>query len=200
LQSAGATLIDSVPIPGFETLAQNQWCAMFEQDLNQFLATLDPAPPAKDLQSIVESGQFAPYIEGRLRYFLKNGQVPDTANQTCLDPYQDPKRIAFRTAIEAAMDSLSLDALIYPSWNYPPAQIGDFDGYKGDNSQIIAPHTGQPAFTVPMGFVQNTLPAGLQFLGRMYAEPTLIKLTYAYEQATQHRLKGPKINLEALEK
>ncbi len=59
--------------------------------------------------------------------------------------------------------------------------------YKGDNSQVIAPHTGQPAFTVPMGFTSGNLPAGLQFLGRMYSEPTLIKLTYSYEQGTKHR-------------
>lgn len=77
--------------------------------------------------------------------------------------------------------------------------MGDFDGYKGDNSQVIAPHTGQPAFTVPMGFLQNGLPTGLQFLGRMYAEGTLIKLTYSYEQATQHRLNGPKISFRELE-
>lgn len=198
LRQAGATVIDSVEIPDFSTLAQNQWCPMFEHDLNQFLTTLGPDAPAKDLNAIVESGQYAPYIEGRLKYFLENGQVPDTSTAACLDPYQDPKRVAFREAIEVVMDSLSLDALIYPSWNFPPARIGDFDSYKGDNSQIIAPHTGQPAFTIPMGFVEGNLPVGLQFLGRMYAEPTLIRLTYAYEQATEHRLQGPKIDLDAL--
>jgi Asp-tRNA(Asn)/Glu-tRNA(Gln) amidotransferase A subunit family amidase len=39
-----------------------------------------------------------------------------------------------------------------------------------------------------MGFTTGNLPAGLQFLGRMYAEPTLIKLVYAYEQGTKHRV------------
>lgn len=200
LETAGATLIDPIEIPKFDTLSQGQWCAMFEYDLNLFLANLSPSPPKATLAEIVESGQYAPYIEGRLKYFLSNGQEPSPSTQTCLDPYTDTKRIAYRAAIERVMDSLSLDAIIYPSWNYPPARIGDFDGYKGDNSQIIAPHTGQPAFTVPMGFVNDSLPAGLQFLGRMYAEPTLIKLTYAYEQATQHRLKGPKIDLSKLVK
>jgi amidase len=94
------------------------------------------------------------------------------------------------------MDSLQLEAIIYPSWNHPPARIGDQRGYKGDNSQIIAPHTGQPAFTVPMGYTTGNLPAGLQFLGRMFDEPTLIKLTYAYEQGTQHR-KPPSAVFEA---
>ena len=96
-------------------------------------------------------------------------------------------RIAFRQAIEDAMDKNELDAIIYPTWNHPPAKIGDMEGYKGDNSQVIAPHTGQPAFTIPMGFTSGNLPAGLQFLGRLFDEPTLIKLTYAYEQGTKHR-------------
>ncbi|MFO8236237.1 MAG: amidase family protein, partial [Bacteroidales bacterium] len=90
--------------------------------------------------------------------------------------------------IEEVMDSLHLDAIVYPSWNNKPARIEQFEEqYRGDNSQVIAPHTGQPAFTVPMGFTGDSLPAGLQFLGRMYDEPTLIKLTYSYEQATKHR-------------
>jgi Asp-tRNA(Asn)/Glu-tRNA(Gln) amidotransferase A subunit family amidase len=62
------------------------------------------------------------------------------------------------------------------------------EDYKGDNNQIISPHTGQPAFTVPMGFTEGNLPAGLQFLGRMYDEPTLVKLAYSYEQGTKHRV------------
>jgi amidase len=96
--------------------------------------------------------------------------------------------VAFREAIENKMDELQLDAVVYPSWNNKPARINFFEEeYKGDNSQIISPHTGQPAFTVPMGFTSGNLPAGLQFLGRMYDEPVLIKLTYAFEQATMHR-------------
>ena len=91
------------------------------------------------------------------------------------------------------MDLLKLDAIIYPTWNNKPAKTNTYNDelkrveYKGDNSQIIAPHTGQPAFTVPMGFSSDNLPAGIQFLGRMYAEPTLIRLIYGYEQGSHHR-------------
>ena len=76
----------------------------------------------------------------------------------CDDPYNDRRRIEFREAIEQVMDEQEVDAIVYPSWTHPPALIGDIEGYKGDNSQIIAPHTGQPAFTIPMGYISGNLP------------------------------------------
>ena len=88
------------------------------------------------------------------------------------------------------MDELNLDEIVYPTWNNKPAKIDSFQtGYKGDNSQIIAPHTGQPAFTVPMDFSEGNLPARLQFLGRMYDGPTSIKLTYSYKQGAKNRIR-----------
>jgi amidase len=62
----------------------------------------------------------------------------------------------------------------------------------GDNSQRIAPHTGMPAISVPMGFTYNGLPAGLQMVGRLFSEPVLLGYAYAYEQATMHR-RPPKL-------
>ena len=41
--------------------------------------------------------------------------------------------------------------------------------------------------TVPAGFTADNLPVGITFFGRPYDEPTLLKLAYAYEQATRHR-------------
>ena len=57
----------------------------------------------------------------------------------------------------------------------------------GDNNQFFSPSTGFPAITVPMGYTGATLPAGLQFFGRAWSEPTLLGLAYSYEQATHHR-------------
>jgi len=78
-----------------------------------------------------------------------------------------------------SMDTARLDALVYPSWNNPPRLIGDLNSPHGNNSNRISPPTGFPAMTVPMGFVHGNLPAGLQILGRPWAEPTLIKTGYA---------------------
>ena len=43
------------------------------------------------------------------------------------------------------------------------------------------------SITVPSGFTTDNLPTGITFFGRPYSEPTLLKLAYAYEQATHHR-------------
>ena len=97
-------------------------------------------------------------------------------------------RQGIKRDILTAMDSEGVDVLIYPSWRYPPARLERAEeDYKGDNSQSLAPPTGLPAITVPMGFVSGDLPAGLQMLGRPYSEAYLYKYAYAYEQATKHR-------------
>jgi len=66
--------------------------------------------------------------------------------------------------------------------------VGDLTSPHGNNSPILSPPTGFPAMTVPMGFVRDeTLPVGLQLFGDAWSEPTLIRIAYAYEQATHHR-------------
>lgn len=187
MQALGAVLIDSVEVENFDSLRRNQWCPVFRQDLEKFLADYVKRDTMKTLKDVIRVGTKSEYAREGLESFLES-RLPENMSESCGDPFTDLKRIAFREAIEKVMDSLGLDALVYPSWNNKPAQIDRFqEEYKGDNSQIIAPHTGQPAFTVPMGFTAGNLPAGLQFLGRMWSEPTLIRLVYSYEQGTIHR-------------
>lgn len=190
LDSLGATIVDPLTVPKFNELRKNQWCATFTEDLEAFLKKYVKNDSLKTIDDVIKIGSKSEFANERLkRNAAKSGRWEDS-EIPCLDVYTDVRRIAFREGIERMMDSLNLDAIVYPSWNYPPAKIELFsEEYKGDNSQIISPHTGQPAFTVPMGFTKNNLPAGLQFLGRMYDEPTLIKLTYSYEQGTKHRRK-----------
>jgi amidase len=187
LKKLGAEIIDPIEIPGFDSLSANQWCSVFQQDINHYLSSLGDKAPVKNLGEVIASGKYASYIEDNLKYHVKNAVTVKEEDTNCTDAYTDTKRIGFRNDVVAAMDKNNIGALIYPTWNNPPAKVGDFKGYKGDNSQVIAPHTGQPAFTVPMGFTYDNLPAGLQFLGRPFDEPTLIKYTYSYEQGTKHR-------------
>ena len=183
LDSLGAEIIDPFVVPNFAELRRNQWCPMFRTDLEDFLATYVKRDTLQTLEDVIRIGTNSDFSRVRLESSA-NAEIQNP----CLNAYEDPNRIAFREAIEAAMDSLNLDAIIYPSWNKKPARINHYmEDYGGDNNQIIAPHTGQPAFTVPMGFGYEGLPAGIQFLGRMYSEPTLIKIAYGYEQGTLHR-------------
>lgn len=187
MERLGAVILDSVEVENFDSLRRNQWCPVFKQDVEKFLVDYVKRDTMKTIADIIRVGTKSDYARNGLESF-RESQLPENINQDCGDPYTDLKRIAFREAIEKVMDSLNLDALVYPSWNNKPARIDRFqEDYKGDNSQIISPHTGQPAFTVPMGFTSGNLPAGLQFLGKMWSEPVLIKLTYGYEQGTKHR-------------
>ncbi len=182
----GAEVVE-VTIPDFDSLSANQWCNDFRADIETYLKTFVKRDSLKTLDDIIRVGGYSDLVRDLLTDAATHTGRGEHPEIPCGDAFTDPLRIAFRKAIEAEMDRQHVDALIYPSWNFPPAAVGDEKGYKGDNSQLIAPHTGQPAFTIPMGYTTGDLPAGMQFLGRLFDEPTLIRLVYAYEQGTRHR-------------
>ena len=84
------------------------------------------------------------------------------------------------------MDKFRLDALIAPTdgpaWTTDPV---NGDHYAGGCSTPAAV-AGYPHVTVPAGFIFG-LPVGVSFFGRAFSEPVLIRLAYAFEQATKHR-------------
>jgi Asp-tRNA(Asn)/Glu-tRNA(Gln) amidotransferase A subunit family amidase len=188
MRSCGAEIVDPFVIPDFEELTKNIWCDMFRQDLNHYLTSLGGYAPYKTLLDIVNTGQYSPYIERRLKRAL---EAPLEKKVPCLDVYSEPKNIQFRGCILKAMEEHQLDAIVYPTWSNPPRKIDDNKSPAGDNSQLIPPHTGFPAITVPMGFTSEGLPAGLQIVGKLFEEPIIIRMAYAYEQATQHRKPPP---------
>jgi amidase len=187
LKAAGAEIVDPFVIPEYDKLIRNIWCDTFQYDVNNYLASLGPNAPYKNLAEIVKSGLYSPYIDARLKRSLDNKSTPDQMQPPCLDLYHDPRNIAFRNTILTAMDKDRLDAIVYPTWSNPPRKVGDVETPAGDNSQYISPQTGFPAITVPMGYTHGSLPAGMTFVGRLFAEPDLIKFAYAYEQKTKHR-------------
>jgi Asp-tRNA(Asn)/Glu-tRNA(Gln) amidotransferase A subunit family amidase len=185
MEELGATIVDPIHVDNFDEISANHWCRMFKHDLNEFLAENANRSPMKDLQEIVDTGLYSDYIAEDLK---GNASVvnPEKLNPPCKDIYNDERRVAFRSGVVDAMDKANVSAAVYPSWNFLPGRIGHPDDYRGDNNQVIAPHTGLPAITVPMGYV-NGLPTGLQFLGRLFSEADILPLVYAYEQATLHR-------------
>jgi|GEM_PF-28308 len=184
MKAAGAAVVDPFAIPDFEALTKNLWCDMFRTDVEAYFRTLGPRAPFKTLAEVVQSGLYVPANERRLKQALAADEK-ETAK--CLDLYRDPRNIKFREAVLRAMDEAKIDAFVYPTWSNPPRKVGDMRSPAGDNSQLIPPHTGLPGFNVPMGYTHGSLPAGLQIVGRLFDEPGLIRIVYAYEQATRHR-------------
>ena len=70
----------------------------------------------------------------------------------------------------------------------PAAKTDHVNGDRGiGGSSTAAAVAGYPNITVPAGFFLG-LPVGISFFGRAYSEPKLIKLAYAFEQATRARI------------
>ena len=184
LESLGATLLRDFMIPDLDSLRRGTSCSRFRYDIENYLATL-PHPPHRTLAEIEESGDVHVTVLPGVRRFLRFEGIPDT-NEQCMAARAAEER--FRVGVRAAMADRGVDALVYPTWNNPPRLVGDLTSPHGNNSPILSPPTGFPAITVPMGFVWgDTLPAGLQTYGDAWSEPTLIRIAYAYEQATQRR-------------
>ena len=187
LRRAGATVIDPAKVEGLEIKRQNNPlpCMGFKYDLNHFLADRQGQVPMADLAAILKSEKFHPSVQKRLEDAEKGPENgPDS--EACQS--DDAYRAHFRETVVKTMDRLKLDAFVYPTWSNPPRLIGDLNTPAGDNSQIFSPTTGFPAINVPMGYSRGgTLPVGITFYGRAWSEAQLIKLAYAYEQATMHR-------------
>jgi Asp-tRNA(Asn)/Glu-tRNA(Gln) amidotransferase A subunit family amidase len=184
MKDQGAEIVDPFEIPEFGELTKELWCDMFRHDLNQYLASLGDKAPVQSLIEIYNSGKFLRSVRDRIERAL---EVPLSAEPRCQDLYHEPRNIRFREAVLKAMEDKGVDVFVYPTWGNPPRKLGDMRSPAGDNSQLIPPHTGLPAVTVPMGFTYKKLPAGIQMVGKLFGEPELIKIAYAYEQATQHR-------------
>ncbi len=191
LRNAGAEIVDPFSVPNFaEHLEGDYFCARFRYDMHEYLRSLGDGAPIKDVIEVKASGQYSPYIGGGLDYFAGNPADvhPKDLDPSCPDFFEHEGRQAFLADVVTSMDDAGIDAMVYPSWTNPPAHLDKPDEeYKGDNSQLVAPATGLPAVSVPMGYTYGNLPAGLQILGRPWSEGLLISLAYAYEQATHHR-------------
>jgi amidase len=190
LRKAGATVVDA-RIDSLQRITRGGGgCSRFRHDLEAYFATRGEGAPVKTIAEIVRSRAFHPSVEVRLMNALRDSSPPPDSNPGCRGREAMQERL--RVAVTSLMDSLKLDALVYPTWSNPPRLIGDLNTPAGDNSQLFSPATGFPAITVPMGYTRdNRLPAGMTFFGRAWSEGRLITLAYSYEQATKHRRPPP---------
>ncbi|MCH8863339.1 MAG: glutamyl-tRNA amidotransferase, partial [Proteobacteria bacterium] len=196
LAAAGATIVEDFEIPGLAAhrASKTNFCARFRYDMHQYLLSLGDGAPFLDVIDMLEAGTFAEDARPGLEFFadFPLDVHPRDWPTPCPDFADHPGRQAFLADVLTAMDAADVDAILYPTWTSPPALITrQRKDYRGDNSQEVAPATGLPAVTVPMGFSAGNLPAGLQILARPYAEGLLFQYAYAFEQATMHRQPPP---------
>jgi Asp-tRNA(Asn)/Glu-tRNA(Gln) amidotransferase A subunit family amidase len=187
LKRAGAEIVDParVNLDGIRRNPDAGTCMGFKYDINAWFASHGARIPMKTLDDVIASRKFHPSIEMRLLNAQKAmPQGPDS--DACTQEFAYRK--TFGDAVTKTMDEMKITAFVYPTWSFPPRLIGDLNTPGGDNSQVFSPTSGFPAVNVPMGYTRGgRLPAGITFFGRAWDEATLIKLAYAYEQATKHR-------------
>jgi len=107
-----------------------------------------------------------------------------------LDALERCRRLSREEGIDAVMDKHKLDAIVSPSGG-PAGKTDPVYGDRGvGGSSSPAAVAGYPNICVPAGQV-FVLPVGISFFGRAWSEPVLLKLAYAFEQATKAR-KSPK--------
>jgi len=113
-----------------------------------------------------------------------------TSDETKHYRYLQARQELMLSVLKVMADN-KLDAIVYKSIEHQPTLIKDGVNPPWVNTKG-APHLNTflvfvPVVAVPAGFTTDNLPAGITFMGRPYDEGTLIRLAYAYEQATHHR-------------
>ncbi len=187
LRAQGAVVIDSVAMP---TIPGRRVGNDFETEeaTDRYLAQ-HPNAPYRTLKEILLAGGVTPSRARALMSYV--GRSTSEADYGAVLQYREAQRVAMLKV----MADLQLDALIYATYEAPPAVIPAdaltnaraVDGYGRGDNRGLSPSLGWPALTVPMGFSPEGLPAGLEFLGRPWSETKLLGFAYAYEQATHHR-------------
>ena len=104
-----------------------------------------------------------------------------------------------RTLIRRDFDEAfaKYDVLVTPTSPTVPFKIGEktdspLEMYLSDVCTLPINIAGVPAISIPAGFGAD-LPIGMQIIGKPFAEETILRTAYAYEQATDWHLKRPDI-------
>lgn len=190
LKDGGAVIVENLKLEKRRETGDAEWQVLiseFKADLNAYLKTRSGLR-VHSLADLIEFNK--KNAETELKWFGQ--EIFEEAEKT--KGLDDPEYIQAlgkakelsQKGIEKLMDQHQLDALIAPT-NGPAWTIDWVNGdHFGGGSSEPAAISGYPNITVPAGYV-NGLPVGISFFGRVWSEPILIKLAYAYEQATKHR-------------
>jgi amidase len=192
LKRLGAVIVDPADIPHYGEYDAAEFDVLlweFKADLEAYLGSLPRGPYPRTLKDLIDfnekhKAEELPYFGQEI--FLasaKKGPLTDRAYRKALDRCRQLSRVQ---GLDHVFEKYQLDALVAPTggpaWTIDPVNA---DHYLGSASTPAAV-SGYPHVTVPCGYTFG-LPVGLSFFGLAWSEPTLIKLAFAYEQATKHR-------------
>jgi amidase len=184
LHRAGAEIIDPFVIPEFDQFPPSLHpLSEVRAAIERYLARTGPTFP-KGLSDIMASGKFHPLHEVGL---LATASAP-TPDEDPIVQQLEADEARMRIAYLAAMADKRIDVLALPTATYSPKMNGDRNTTPAGTLSGIASALHWPAAVVPMGYSPESLPSGLQLIGRPWSEPILIGIAYAYEQATRHRV------------
>jgi len=203
LKEQGAELIDPADFDTWGEFDGTEFEVMlyeFKAGINNYLARLGEAAACKTLADLIEFNEQnrdreMPYFGQEI--FIQSQNKDALTSHDYLESLETCRRLSRTEGIDAVMDRHNLDALVAPTGG--PAWVTDL--VHGDHSyagsSTVAAVAGYPNITVPAGYIQG-LPVGLSFFGRAWSEPTLLKLAYAYEQATEWR-RAPEFKPQAID-
>src|SRR6266508_756086 len=191
LSRLGATVVDPADIPNVNDAGGPEFTVLlfeFKADIANYLSELTNTS-MRTLADLIAFDDA--HADQEMRWFGQ--EIFLLAEET--DGLDDPvykaalatSKQLMQDAINGVMSRFDLDAIMSltgsPSWTT--------DLVNGDHfltaSSTPAAVAGFPNVTVPAGFVFDELPVGINFIGRQWDEPTLIKLAHGFEQGTKVR-------------
>jgi amidase len=192
MKDRGAVLVDPADIATLGQFGDVEYEVLlyeFKADLETYLRALPAGARVRTLDDLIafnraHSAEELPYFGQEIfEQAAKKGPLSSPAYLKALAKC----RLLSRTkGLDATFSRHRLDALVAPTQGAPPLTDlvnGDPNSPSSTSPCAIA---GYPAITVPMGYTFG-LPLGITFMGLAWREPTLLKLAYAFEQATKVR-------------
>jgi amidase len=188
----GAVLVDPAEIPHAGEYDESELEVLLYElkaDLAAYLAALGPRAPVRSLAEVIafneaHRAEEMPFFGQEL--FLRAEEKGPLTTPAYREALENSRRLSRGEGIDAVMDQHRLDALVAPTGG--PAWMTDLvngDHFSGGSSTPAAV-AGYPNIDVPLGEIYG-LPVGLSFMGRAWSEPTLLRLAFAFEQATRAR-------------
>lgn len=184
LRKAGAEIVDPVVIPDLRALLATRAASGEDEEASFAEYVKGTNAPFKSRAEVAASPLFAKTHHG-VRERWGRGQK----GEKLLAYHQ--ARETLMTRLHAVMADHRLDAIVHKAVEHTPTLIKD-----GVNPPYVdqkgAPHINTflvyvPSVVVPAGFTRTRRPAGITFLGRPYDDANMLRLAFAYEQATKHR-------------